>query len=144
VHLWQVTEDHKTRHHRHVLPGGFGHALLAPVVAHVFEALGVSSTLWDGRNWWTIHSEPSLSEFEAEHRVDTERIDYNERLFVQAERQKKTIRGELAGYSDLFVPIIVGGKVVAVLVTGPFARARPTSARPTRSTWTHFGSTAPR
>lgn len=129
MHLWQVTEDHKTRHHRHVLPGGFGHALLAPVVAHVFEALGVSSTLWDGRNWWTIHSEPSLSEFEAEHRVDTERIDYNERLFVQAERQKKTIRGELAGYSDLFVPIIVGGKVVAVLVTGPFARARPTSAR---------------
>ena len=112
-----------------MLAGRFGHALVAPVVAHVFEAIGVSATLWDGRHWWVIHNEPSVSEFEHEHRIDTERIDYNERHFAQAQRQKKVIRGELAGHSDLFVPIVAGGKVVAVLVTGPFARTRPTSAR---------------
>jgi AraC-like DNA-binding protein len=112
-----------------VLARGFGHALVAPVVAHVFEALRVSATLWDGRHWWAIHSEPNVSEFEAEHRVDTERIDYNERCFAQAQRHKKPIRGELGGYSDLFVPILASTQVTAVLVIGPFARARPTSAR---------------
>ena len=89
-----------------MLPERFGHALVAPVVAHVFEAIGVSATLWDGRRWWVIHNEPSVSEFEHEHRVDTERIDYNERHFAQAQRQKKVIRGELAGHWDLFVPIV--------------------------------------
>src|SRR5690242_7796379 len=95
VHLWRVTEDPKTRLHRHVLPDRFGHALLAPVVGHVFEALGVSATIWDGRHWWSIHAEPSVSEFEHEHRVDTERIDYNERHLAQAQRQRKVVRGEL-------------------------------------------------
>ncbi|HEV8247340.1 MAG TPA: AraC family transcriptional regulator, partial [Polyangiaceae bacterium] len=128
MHFWQVTEDQKTRYHQHTLSEGFGHSLLAPVVAHVFEALRVGATLWDGRHWWALHSEPTLGDFEAEHRVDTERIDYNERHFVQVQRKKKTLRGELGGYSDLFVPIVAREKVVAVLVAGPFATARPTSA----------------
>jgi AraC-like DNA-binding protein len=129
MHLWRVTEDQKTRFHRHVMPPGFGHALVSPLVAHVFEALGVSANLWDGRHWWAIHSEPSVLEFEEEYRVDTERIDYNERHFALAQRRKSIVRGELGGYCDLFVPIVAQGKVIAVLVTGPFARARPTSAR---------------
>jgi AraC-like DNA-binding protein len=129
VHPWRVTEDPRTRLHRHETPPGFGHALVAPVVAHVFETLGVSATLWDGRHWWAIHSEPSILAFEAEHRTDTERIDYNERLFARVRLRKKPTRGTLGGYSDLFVPIVAGGKVVAVLVTGPFAQARPTTAR---------------
>jgi AraC-like DNA-binding protein len=111
------------------MSSGFGHALVSPLVAHVFEALGISATIWDGRHWWVIHSEPSVLEFEEEHRVDTERIDYNERHFTLAQKRKRIVRGELGGYSDLFVPIVAQGKVVAVLVSGPFARMRPTSAR---------------
>jgi AraC-like DNA-binding protein len=128
VHFWQVTEDAKTRYHHHALPAGFGHALLSPVVAHGFATLRVGATLWDGRHWWALHSQPSISDFELEHRVDAERIDYNERTFARVLAKKKPILQKHGGYSDLFVPIVARGKVVAVLVTGPFATARATSA----------------
>ena len=107
---------------------GFGHALLAPLVAHIFRLLGVSAAVWEhGTTWFPIYAEPSVVSFEPEHAVEEERYAYNSRLIEEVLRRKRTIRGEHAGYSDLFVPILVGGQVAGILVTGPFALARPTS-----------------
>jgi AraC-like DNA-binding protein len=47
---------------------------------------------------------------------------------VEVKRSRRAHRGEHAGFSDFFVPIVKGPEVVAVLVVGPFARARPTAA----------------
>jgi photosystem II stability/assembly factor-like uncharacterized protein len=44
------------------------------------------------------------------------------------ERRRCLVQGEHEGYSDFFAPIVVRGKLVAVLVAGPFALGRPTSA----------------
>ena len=43
-------------------------------------------------------------------------------------RIKKIVRGGHDGYCDLFAPIVARGKVVATLVTGPFATVAPTSS----------------
>jgi AraC-like DNA-binding protein len=128
VHLWQPGYDKKTRLRHHTTAPGFGHALLAPVVAHYFSILRVSATLWDAGEWFVICSSPSPSSFEYEHGVETERGPYNARHFAEVHRQKKMIVGQHAGLSDLFVPVLADGKIVAVLVVGPFAVARPTSA----------------
>ena len=58
----------------------------------------------------------------------TARYQYNARAMRRASRTRKLVRGEHAGASDLFAPIVVGDRVPAMLVTGPFATAWPTSA----------------
>jgi AraC-like DNA-binding protein len=101
---------------------------LTPVVCGVFQTLGVSATLFDGRLWWPIHSAPSLLAFEVEYGVAEDRWKYNDRSFASVLRRKKPIVGEHAGLSDMFVPVLMDGKVTAILVVGSFAVARPTSA----------------
>jgi AraC-like DNA-binding protein len=129
VHGWHVQGNTKTGCLAHTTNPDFGYGLLAPVVSHVFKALRVSASLWEhGLEWLPIHIEPGVSSFEPEHAVEEERYAYNTRLFADVNRKKKIVRGEHAGFSDLFAPVVVNGKVVAVLVTGPFALARPTSA----------------
>ncbi|HEV8247903.1 MAG TPA: AraC family transcriptional regulator [Polyangiaceae bacterium] len=109
---------------------GLGHSFLAPAVAHVFESLRVSASLWNraAGSWFPLHHEPSVLDFEVEHGKDFERGPYNERLFAQAAEKRTSIRGEHAGYSDLFVPILLGERRAAVLISGPFSVARPTSS----------------
>ncbi len=108
--------------------------LIVPAVAHLFEVLRIPASLvygvpWRINPWWPIHSEAtSLSSFETEHGVEAERYAYNVRMFAQVEATKKIVRGEHRGSSDLFVPVLVNGKVIATLVTGPFLSMRPTSA----------------
>jgi len=129
VHLWNSQYDPKTRLRRHTATAGFGHALLAPLVLYAFRDLRISAAVWEhGPEWWSIHSDPTLQSFEAEHSVDTERDLYNGRQLALACKRRKTIRGEHGGHSDLYAPIVAGGKVVAVLVAGPFFTARPTGA----------------
>jgi AraC-like DNA-binding protein len=128
VRPWQVYVDPKTGRDTHTLPRGLGHALLAPLVAYTFRVLRISATVTDGRAWWAIHSEPSVLPFELEHGVETERFVYNQRNIDAAREQRKTIRGEHAGFHDLFVPIFLGGQVAAFLVVGPFGTSWPTSA----------------
>jgi AraC-like DNA-binding protein len=114
--------------------GGDVNLLLVPAVAHVFENLRISATVyrpvpWWGNAWWPIHTCPGVLGFENEHGREAERSSYNERSFRELYRKKRTVRGEHGGYSDLFVPVLVGKNVAATLIVGPFLRARPTSVQ---------------
>jgi AraC-like DNA-binding protein len=120
-------------HHR-ALPWPAGlpslHALLAPVVAYTFGALRISAVLRDETQWYPIHVAPQpLLAFELEHGKEMERRAYNDRFFRRVYREKKAFRGEHAGFSDLFVPIAGESRIHAILVTGPFLTARPTSEK---------------
>ena len=110
-----------------ILPGA--HGLWAPSVASVFQMLGVGAALSDGALWRPIHSEASVTAFELEHGVELARDKYNARCLKEARRQAKPVLGTHAGFSDWFVPIVAAGRVQALLVTGPFATARPTGFR---------------
>ncbi|HEV8244340.1 MAG TPA: AraC family transcriptional regulator [Polyangiaceae bacterium] len=124
--LWRVTSPLPNRY-TFETEGGFGHALVAQVVGRVFELVRVSASLCDGKFWWSLHAEPSLTDFEYRHGVEFERYPYNEWHFAEAQRRQRVVRGELQGYSDLFVPVTARGSVVATVVVGPFAVARPTA-----------------
>jgi AraC-like DNA-binding protein len=129
VRSWSVRRDPKTDVVVHSLRPGFGHALITPPLAQVFQVLRVTTVVWGrGEHWLLLHEEPNLVSFESEHGADKERHDYNTRCLARVLREKRLVRGEHAGYHDRFVPVVVGGEVVAVLVTGPFALARPKSA----------------
>jgi AraC-like DNA-binding protein len=109
-----------------VLPGA--HPLWAAGVANVFQMLRVSAALTDGALWRVIHEEPSVTGFELEHGVEIERDKYNGRCLAEVRTSQRPVLGTHASLSDWWVPIIVGGRVEAVLVTGPFEMSRPTSA----------------
>lgn len=104
------------------------HAMLAPGLANICEVMRVGATVWDWTTWYPIHVEAALTTFELEHGVEHERDKYNLRCINEARRTKKPVRSTHAGLSDLFVPIVVRDKTVAILATGPFATSRPTSA----------------
>lgn len=114
--------------------GGPHYPLVIPAVAHLFEVLRIPAALfyrvpWRVNPWWPIHTEATnLSSFEVEHGVEAERYAYNDRMFAEVEAKKKTVHGLHRGCSDLFVPVVVRGKVIATLVTGPFLAARPPAA----------------
>jgi AraC-like DNA-binding protein len=94
-------------------------------LVNVFESLGVSASLWDGRRWRVLHAEPSVLGFEIEHGAEAQRFRHNDRGVKRVLRERRTVLGENAGFSDLFVPIVVSDRIRAILVTGPFAKARP-------------------
>jgi AraC-like DNA-binding protein len=103
--------------------------LLAPVAANAFDDLSVAVALWvTGSHWFPIHVVQTVSRFELEHGVGGRRWAYNERCFVEAKRTKKTVLGEHAGFRDLFIPLFDDKGLRGILVTGPFALTRPTSA----------------
>jgi AraC-like DNA-binding protein len=62
--------------------------------------------------------------FEEAYGTYSERMRYNERSFARVIRSKAPLRGEHAGFSDAFVPIIAKDKVVAILVVGSFSVQR--------------------
>jgi AraC-like DNA-binding protein len=128
VHIWQSRWVASTRTHHHEVKGAFGHAVLAQAAAFTFKALRVSTAIYDGNLWWPIHVEPGIKDFEAEHGKDADRGAYNSRKLAEVVRTRKLVRGEHAGFADLFQPIVTGNRAVAVLVAGPFARARPTAS----------------
>jgi AraC-like DNA-binding protein len=130
VPLWEAEFDQKVRAFRHRIAPGFGHALLTPVQAFLFESIGLSAAIWlAGDDWFPIHTElSSVSQFEAVHDTDGLRSAYNRRSFAEVARTRRPLCGEHAGFSDFFVPIVKRNQVVAVLVVGPFGRVRPTAA----------------
>jgi AraC-like DNA-binding protein len=129
VHSWRTQYDRRLARSIHTTVPGVGHALLSVILANIFQSLRISATLWEhGTDWFPIHTEPSPGAFESEHGKESDRNAYNVRMFAKVERTKKIVRGEHGGYSDLFVPILIRGRVVGILVTGPFARARPATA----------------
>ncbi|HEV8244703.1 MAG TPA: helix-turn-helix domain-containing protein [Polyangiaceae bacterium] len=104
------------------------HALLSPVLANLFEELRVGAALLEGKEWRPIHTVPNVISFELQYGVERERDKYNARSLAEVRRERKPVLGSHAGFSDWFVPIVVGERLVSTLVTGPFATARPTSA----------------
>ena len=106
-------------------------ALLALVVANAFEELKVSVSLWMTGDWWypvNIVEGQGVLAFEYAHGVGARRWAYNNRCFERLRRERKIVRGEHAGFSDLFVPIQTEHGLQGVFVAGPFATAWPSSA----------------
>jgi AraC-like DNA-binding protein len=129
MHGWTVSLDTRSGRFAHRIAGQQGHSLLGSIVGSIFESLRVSGSLWDGAYWWPIHSEPSLISFEQDYGVETKRWSYNERHFREILRAPRVIRGTHSGHSDVFVPVLLGDQVAAVLTAGPFSLARPTSGK---------------
>jgi len=107
-------------------------ALLSLVVANAFEELKVSVSLWMMTGDWsypinTVEGQGVLA-FEYAHGVGARRWAYNSRCLERLFKERKIVRGEHAGFSDLFVPIQSGRDLHGVLVAGPFATAWPSSA----------------
>jgi AraC-like DNA-binding protein len=129
VHLWRVAYNSKLPGLTFTAAPGFGHSLLAPLATSIFQTLRISASVFEhGEEWILLHGERSVLAFEYEHGRDVVRAQYNHRCLAKVERLKRPIRGEHAGYVDLFVPIVARKKLVAVLVSGPFALERPTAA----------------
>lgn len=103
--------------------------LLIPAMARSFAELGVSASLWlSEHNWLPIHTVDGVTGFERELDVDSRRWAYNDRLLAQTIRNRRLSDGEHEGFRDLFVPVQDATGMHAILVVGPFAIARPTSA----------------
>jgi AraC-like DNA-binding protein len=108
--------------------------LLTPLVANAFEELrvSVSVALWTDQGpyptWHPFHVVPNIASFEYEHGVEARRWRYNHRTFAQVRRERRLIRGEHAGFYDVFVPLGEAHEVDAVIVAGPFVTTRPTHA----------------
>ena len=129
MHGWK-TRKSPTDRSVHTTRTGFGHAILAPVVAYTFQMLRVSAALWEhGAEWFPIHTVASVTQFEYQSGLDTGRHAYNRRMLTEVARRRSPQMGEHAGFADLFVPVRDGACTAAVLVVGPFLRQAPTSGR---------------
>jgi AraC-like DNA-binding protein len=129
VHFWRVKFEQKLGVKQHRTTSWSGHSLLATVVTGAFQTLGLSAAIWEqDHEWLSLYVEPNITRFEAEHGLELKRGSYNARQRAIALKTKKPVLGEHAGFSDFFVPVVVREEVVALLVTGPFARQRPTAA----------------
>jgi len=104
--------------------------LLIAVITQMFDDLGVSAAVWIVDSWWqAIHIDAThLQSLESELAVDGPRYDYNDRCIARAVRDGRPVIGEFRGFCDLFLRVPSGPKTDGVLVTGPFARSRPSSA----------------
>jgi AraC-like DNA-binding protein len=100
---------------------------MVPVAVRTFAELGLGAAVWISDDWWhPIHVASSVTDFEYELGVATRRRDYNLRCFAKAGPGRRVVRGEYAGFHDLFVPIVDASEVRGILVAGPYAKARPT------------------
>lgn len=102
-------------------------AMFSTVVVGMLADLNVSMALRADQEWYGIHHVPSVLPFELELGVESRRWPYNDACFARAERERKTVVGQHAGFFDLFAPICDRKTVWGILTVGPFARARPTS-----------------
>jgi AraC-like DNA-binding protein len=107
------------------LPDLFG--TVSPLVAQMIADLRIGVALWHPPgDWNVIHSEPSVAVFESEHGQEGLRWPYNAQCLAQVQRTGEPVRGEHAGFKDLFVPVLDAERVCAVLVVGPYLTRRPT------------------
>jgi AraC-like DNA-binding protein len=105
------------------------HGLLAPVAANAFGELDISVALWiSGDHWSPFHVVASVIQFEHQHGVGPARWAHDARSFAEVYRTRKLLLREHAGFYDLFVPVLDADSIPGVLVAGPFALSRPSSA----------------
>ena len=105
------------------------HGLLIPAIERTFRDLGVGVSVWTSAAWWhPIHEVPSITRFEDEYGVAGRRHAHNGRCLTRAVSERRSVRAEHAGFTDLFVPLADARGHRGVLVAGPVATSRPTSA----------------
>jgi AraC-like DNA-binding protein len=112
--------------------------MLIPSACSVLEHLRIGATLvvdgpW-GIFWAAFRQHLGVLTLELEYDAWNDRHEYNERCLRRARHQKTSVIGNHAGFSDLFVPVCVGDRVPAVIVTGPFAKSRASGAE-VRERW---------
>jgi AraC-like DNA-binding protein len=108
---------------------------MASVHTYVFRALRISASIWsEGTDWFPIHSERDVIALEVDQGVEEARYRYNMRQIGKAVRTRSIQRGQHAGFSDLFAPIVLNGQSAGVLVVGPFATTALT-AEQIRERW---------
>jgi AraC-like DNA-binding protein len=104
--------------------------MLMPAACKVLADLRVSASLCMEGPWgvyWAVFQQcRDVLTLELQHGAWSERAEYNQRCLDRARRHKISVVGSHAGFYDVFVPVLFG-RVPAVLVSGPFARSRPTS-----------------
>jgi AraC-like DNA-binding protein len=103
------------------------YAAASQVAAQVFRELRISVSLNDDGEWTSITGFPSVVRFEVVHGSELARWAYNADSMERVQRTGRAVLGEHLGFSDLFVPVRTPSGKYAVLVAGPFARARPTA-----------------
>jgi AraC-like DNA-binding protein len=114
---------------KHAIPHRSSPGVLIPVLTRVFTDLRINAALFQLDHWpLVIHEAPSLLAFEIAHGAIDDRYAYNDTSLVQARKRGTTIIGRHSGFSDLFVPIGSPRGKQPVIVTGPFATTRLTSA----------------
>jgi AraC-like DNA-binding protein len=113
------------------------HALLSQAMGSLFVDLGLSASLLDGDDWHPLyipivfqHSEivADVVIFERVHGVAARRAAYNARAVRRMRGEGGSLLATHAGFYDLFVPVGDRFGTLGMVVTGPFARTRPTSA----------------
>jgi AraC-like DNA-binding protein len=105
------------------------HGLLSHVVAHAFDDLEVTVSIWVKKDhWYAFHSVPNVTAFEYEHGAASGRWAYNDRCIRKACRERTAVLGSHYGFHDLFVPLEDASGTPRVLVAGPLATQRPTGA----------------
>lgn len=102
--------------------------ILAQALALNFQLLSLGASIRDESDWHAVNGSSGIIAFELAHGKGPERNAHNELCIDRARREKRPVLDHHAGLADVFAPILVHGAVVGVLVCGPFATARPTSA----------------
>ena len=102
--------------------------LVPAILTSVFQELDIGVSAYFDGTWRALYLSTSVTTIEVEQGVNPLRFRYNLRCLAKAQATKRVVRGEHGGFHDLFVPVVVDGSLRALLVAGPFATARPTSA----------------
>jgi AraC-like DNA-binding protein len=82
-------------------------------------------------NWYPVVEDPNKTNvvaLELAHGFERARTDYNLHCLDLAWKTKQTHVGRRAGFVDLFVPVVRGGRVQGVLVCGPVLEREPSVA----------------
>jgi AraC-like DNA-binding protein len=117
-------------------------AYFTPVLAQYFSMLELTCSLvWIGdRNRWNLlvpfaHA-PTMVEFEVNHfdQVNVRRQAYNDEHIDRSTELRRLVVGEIAGFSDFFLPVVESDQVTAHMVCGPFRR-RALSAQDIEAQW---------
>jgi AraC-like DNA-binding protein len=100
-------------------------------------------SLWLSASFWhPIHKVRDVSAFEVELNAMPRRWEYDWRMLQRARQAGRLVVGEHAGFFDVFAPIQHDDGIEGVLVVGPCAVARPTSAELTHRWYELCGSPA--
>jgi AraC-like DNA-binding protein len=100
--------------------------LVTSLMTTTFQDLDTGISIWTPGMWRAIHGVRGVVDVGVEQGAARARHVYNVRCLGEAQRTRRMVRGELFGFRDLFVPIVEGQRVSAILVAGPLMTARPT------------------